>query len=312
MTEHLASLGAVSVTARDLCRVAVGRARRRRRRRGRRRRGLGAGRRGRAAGFRRARQVARARRRGRRRRPGRIRHLAALGPDVVDRVLDDVERRRFLVEPAREDAAPASCRAAGRRAGRTRRSASPLPTARSSRRRAADDDVLPPRRLAGVKRDILDDAVALVEDAEHRDPLRHRRHAALAGCGRRRPAVAAGSGGVLLLAPLAARRRARAPSSSGCGGLRTLIRESRARSRRSRPAGACPLPSAPSGRNAAIVPVRLRRRLPLELADRRQRLVGQLVDRPAQPQLPVGRHPAAVVVAGVDHPAAARAASCRR
>jgi hypothetical protein len=30
-----------------------------------------------------------------------------------------------------------------------------------------------------VKRDVLDDAVALVEDAEHRDALRHRRHAAL-------------------------------------------------------------------------------------------------------------------------------------
>jgi hypothetical protein len=31
-----------------------------------------------------------------------------------------------------------------------------------------------------MKRDMLDDAVALVEDAEHRDPLRHRRHSAFA------------------------------------------------------------------------------------------------------------------------------------
>jgi hypothetical protein len=31
-----------------------------------------------------------------------------------------------------------------------------------------------------MERDVLDDAVALVEDAEHGDTLRHRRHAAFA------------------------------------------------------------------------------------------------------------------------------------
>ena len=36
------------------------------------------------------------------------------------------------------------------------------------------DDVLPPDRLAGMERHVLDDAVALVEDAEHGDALRHR------------------------------------------------------------------------------------------------------------------------------------------
>jgi len=35
-----------------------------------------------------------------------------------------------------------------------------------------------------MKRDVLDDAVALVEDAEHRHPLRHRSDAALAVGGR--------------------------------------------------------------------------------------------------------------------------------
>ena len=65
--------------------------------------------------------------------PGRICHLAALGPDVVDRVLDHVERRRFLVQPAGEDARQRLVGAAGRRPGRMRRSASLLPTARSSR-----------------------------------------------------------------------------------------------------------------------------------------------------------------------------------
>jgi len=35
-----------------------------------------------------------------------------------------------------------------------------------------------------VQRDILNDAVALVEDAQHRDALRHRRHAAFPVRGR--------------------------------------------------------------------------------------------------------------------------------
>jgi hypothetical protein len=39
----------------------------------------------------------------------------------------------------------------------------------------AHNDVLPPHRLAGVKGHRLDDSVALVEDAEHGHPLRHRR-----------------------------------------------------------------------------------------------------------------------------------------
>jgi hypothetical protein len=33
--------------------------------------------------------------------------------------------------------------------------------------------------LAGVKRHVLGDSIALVEDAEHRDALRHRRHSSL-------------------------------------------------------------------------------------------------------------------------------------
>jgi hypothetical protein len=46
--------------------------------------------------------------------------------------------------------------------------------------------VLPARRLAGVERDVLDDPVALVEDAEHGDALRHRRHSTLTVRGRGR------------------------------------------------------------------------------------------------------------------------------
>ena len=55
-----------------------------------------------------------------------------------------------------------------------------------------------------MKRDILDDSVAFVEDAEHRDALRHWRDAALSGC-RRTHLPAGGRGRILLLSALAAR-----------------------------------------------------------------------------------------------------------
>jgi hypothetical protein len=42
-----------------------------------------------------------------------------------------------------------------------------------------NDHVLPPRRLAGMQRDILNDAIALVEDAEHGHALCHWSDAAL-------------------------------------------------------------------------------------------------------------------------------------
>jgi hypothetical protein len=50
-------------------------------------------------------------------------------------------------------------------------------------RAKANDNVLPARRLAGMESDILDDPVALVENTQNGNPLRHRSHAALAvGC----------------------------------------------------------------------------------------------------------------------------------
>jgi hypothetical protein len=52
----------------------------------------------------------------------------------------------------------------------------------------AHDHILPPHRLAGVKRNVLHDPVTLVEDAEHSHSLRHRRHAALPCGGCRTPA----------------------------------------------------------------------------------------------------------------------------
>jgi hypothetical protein len=95
-------------------------------------------------------------------------------------VLDDVERRRFLVQPAREHSAPAPVGAldieldecAGQRLAFPRRGRLAGPQ--------ADDDVLDPHRLAGLQGDVADDAVALVQQPEHGDPLRHRRDPRLA------------------------------------------------------------------------------------------------------------------------------------
>ena len=99
-------------------------------------------------------------------------HRAALGPDVVDRVLDDVEATAFpcRASPRRPaGTGPADC---ARRAGRRRRSAAAPPRARSSRRRAAGRSTSPTRTAwPGLQREFARDAVALVEQADHRDAL---------------------------------------------------------------------------------------------------------------------------------------------
>jgi hypothetical protein len=56
-----------------------------------------------------------------------------------------------------------------------------------------------------MERDILDDPVALVEDAEDSDALRHRSDARLIGPGRGR--FARRRGGILLFTSFAARRQ---------------------------------------------------------------------------------------------------------
>jgi len=107
-----------------------------------------------------------------------MRHRAALGPDIVDRVLDDVERRRFLVEPAREDAPPARIapldveldEGAGQRLGLPRRAR--LAGAQPHH------DVADADRLPRLHRQIALEPVALVEQADDRDTIRHRRFGA--------------------------------------------------------------------------------------------------------------------------------------
>jgi hypothetical protein len=100
-------------------------------------------------------------------------------------VLDDVERRRFLVQPAREHSLPAPVGALDIQLHEGARQILVFPRRRRFARAQADDGVLDAHRLAGPQRNVAYDAVALVEQAEHRDPLRHRRDSRLGP--RRRP-----------------------------------------------------------------------------------------------------------------------------
>jgi hypothetical protein len=95
-------------------------------------------------------------------------------------VLNDVERRRFLVQPARESALPALVRLLHVELDECAGQFFVFPRRRCLARAQPHDHVFPAHGLAWVKRDILDDAVALVENAKHRDALCHRRHSTLA------------------------------------------------------------------------------------------------------------------------------------
>ena len=131
-------------------------------------------------------------------------------------MLDDVERRRFLIKPAREDPGPELVAPLHvnlyEGAGQLLR----FPGRCCLAGAQANDDVLPPRRLSRMKRDILDDAVALVEDSGDRDALRHWRNTLPRGggsglpCRRHRRA--------LLLCALAARGE-RQRNQQRCGDL---------------------------------------------------------------------------------------------
>ncbi|MDL2340454.1 MAG: hypothetical protein QFB89_03910 [Pseudomonadota bacterium] len=67
-----------------------------------------------------------------------------------------------------------------------------------------DDQVFPPRRLAGAKRHFLDDPVALVEHAQNRHPVGHWGDPDIAAFGRRgRSATVLG---LLMTAPAGAER----------------------------------------------------------------------------------------------------------
>ena len=91
-------------------------------------------------------------------------------------MFDDVERRAFLIHPAREDALPIAVRTPD--VELDERPGEPLGLPRRSRIAGAKPDqrVLGADRLAGLEREIADDTIALVEQGDHRHPLGHRCH----------------------------------------------------------------------------------------------------------------------------------------
>jgi hypothetical protein len=89
-------------------------------------------------------------------------------------MLDDVERRRLLVEPAGEDPLPAPLRVAHVELDEGAGEGLHLPGSGGLAGAQPDDRVADPNRLAGLEGDRPGDSVALVDEPEHRDPLRHR------------------------------------------------------------------------------------------------------------------------------------------
>ena len=131
-------------------------------------------------------------------------------------MLDDVERRGFLVQPSGEDAVPPLVGLLHIYLNERTRQLLWLPGSRCFTCPKPDDHVLPASRLAGVQRDILDDAVTLVENAKHRHALRHWRHPSLAVS--RRGGLARGrKGRVLLLGALAAGDKRKRDQQRNCG-----------------------------------------------------------------------------------------------
>jgi hypothetical protein len=94
-------------------------------------------------------------------------------------LLDDVQRRPLLEQPARKDPPPRLIGAAqielDERAGQDLR----LPRRGALASTQMDHGVTNSRRLAGLERDVARLAVTLVEEADHRDTLRHRRRAVI-------------------------------------------------------------------------------------------------------------------------------------
>ena len=92
-------------------------------------------------------------------------------------MLDDVERRAFLVQPARKDPFPAHPRLFDVELDERPGEAVIFPRRGRIAGAQADHGVAEADRLSGLERDVADDAVALVEQPKHRDALAHRSHA---------------------------------------------------------------------------------------------------------------------------------------
>ena len=89
-------------------------------------------------------------------------------------MLDDVERRSLLVEPAREDAAVLAVGAAHVQLHEGAGQLLDLPGCGGLAGAQAHDHVANPDRLARPQGQVPPQPVALVEQADHGDPLGHR------------------------------------------------------------------------------------------------------------------------------------------
>jgi hypothetical protein len=139
-------------------------------------------------------------------------------------MLDDVERRSLLVEPSRKDPLPAALRIADVELDEGSGQSLHLPGRGRLAGAQPDDRVAHAHRLAGLERDRARDAVALVDEPEHRHPLRHRSRAGSdGGDGLRdvdRPGLADRlpvTGAGLLCAPIAAGERGQSEESGAEG-----------------------------------------------------------------------------------------------
>jgi hypothetical protein len=94
-------------------------------------------------------------------------------------MLNHVERRRLLVKPPGEDPLPFLVRLLDVELNEGAGQLLFLPRRARLTGAQTNNHVLPSDRLPGMKRDVLDDSVALVEDAKCGRPLRHGRYAAL-------------------------------------------------------------------------------------------------------------------------------------
>jgi hypothetical protein len=89
-------------------------------------------------------------------------------------VLDDVERRAFLVQPAREYPAPLAVGTLNIELDERAGQLLIFPGSAGFTGAQSDHGIADSDSLAGLQREIAHDAVALVEEAKNRDPLRHR------------------------------------------------------------------------------------------------------------------------------------------
>jgi hypothetical protein len=104
-------------------------------------------------------------------------HRAALGPNVVDLVLDDVERRTFLVKPAGEHALELSLWIADVELQEGAGELLLLPGRGGLAGAQTHDRIFDAERLPRLHRQVARDAVALVQEADDGDALGHRRSA---------------------------------------------------------------------------------------------------------------------------------------